>query len=62
VRQTGTGDAFVISLAAHDLAAALLAGKDSQVAVNVDGEDLGAISLSGSTRVLRGALSACHAF
>ena len=42
--------------------AARLAGRDSEVAVSVDGRPEGILSLAGSTRALRGALEECHDF
>jgi hypothetical protein len=55
------GGAFVVALAETALAARL-GGRDSEVAVSVDGAPQGILSLSGSTRALRGALSDCHGF
>lgn len=57
-RSAGTGGTYVIGLANNPLVG-LLAGRDSQVVFSADGVALGAISLSGSTKALRGALSAC---
>ena len=59
--ESTAGGAYVVALADTDLAGRL-AGRDSEVAVSVDGEAEGILSLSGSTRALRGALEACHAF
>ena len=39
--------------------AARLGGRDSEVEVGVDGRPEGTLSLSGSTRALRGALADC---
>ena len=39
-----------------------LAGRDSEVAVSVDGRPQGILSLAGSTKALRGALAECHGF
>jgi hypothetical protein len=52
------GGAFVAALADSPLAARL-AGRDSDVAVSVDGAAAGTLSLAGSTRAIRGALEAC---
>lgn len=55
------GGAFVAALADGPLAKRL-GGKDAEVAVAVDGRPQGILSLAGSTKALRGALSACHGF
>jgi hypothetical protein len=52
------GGAFVTALSDGPLAARL-AGRDSEVAVSVDGAAEGTLSLAGSTRAIRGALEAC---
>ena len=39
-----------------------LGGRDTEVAVAVDGRAEGTLSLAGSTKALRGALEACHGF
>ena len=52
------GGAFVIALGDGPLAGRL-GGRDSSVVVSVDGKAEGALSLSGSTRALRGALAEC---
>jgi hypothetical protein len=53
------GGAYVVALAETDLANRL-GGKDSEVDVSVDGAGQGTLSLSGSTRALRGALADCR--
>jgi hypothetical protein len=55
------GGAHVIALAGSPLAARL-AGRDSRVAVAVDGTEAGTLSLAGSTRALRAALGSCLGF
>jgi hypothetical protein len=60
-RQPTTGGAFVIGLENNPLPA-LLAGKDDQVGIAVDGVDSGQVSLSGSTAALRAALGPCLRF
>jgi hypothetical protein len=57
--EEGAGGAFVVPLAEGDLAARL-AGRDREVALEVEGESEGTLSLSGSSRSLRGALEACR--
>jgi hypothetical protein len=52
------GGAFVAALSDGPLASRL-AGRDSEVAVSVDGTPAGTLSLAGSTRAIRGALEAC---
>jgi hypothetical protein len=52
------GGAYVVALADGALAARL-GGRDSEVEVGVDGRPEGTLSLSGSTRALRGALADC---
>ncbi len=42
--------------------ASRLGGRDTSVAVTVDGRPEGTLSLAGSTKALRGALEACHGF
>ncbi|MFT3975304.1 MAG: hypothetical protein QM699_18260 [Amaricoccus sp.] len=56
--EEGAGGAFVVPLADGDLSARL-GGRDRDVAVTVDGATEGKLSLSGSSRSLRGALAAC---
>ena len=51
--------AYVVDLADGPLADRL-GGHDSEVAVSVDGTSQGTLSLSGSTRAIRGALDACR--
>lgn len=58
VRQQGTGDAHVISLRGSELAS-LLAGRDSEVAVAVNGMPQGRLTLRGSSAALRSALAPC---
>jgi hypothetical protein len=53
------GGAFVAALAGGPLADRL-AGRDSEVALSVDGEAQGLLSLSGSTRAVRDALESCR--
>jgi hypothetical protein len=60
-RQPTTGGAFVIGLANNPLPG-LLAGRDSAVGVSVEGENVGRVSLTGSTRTLRTALGPCLKF
>jgi hypothetical protein len=55
------GGAFVVALEGATLAARL-AGRDTEVAVSVDGRAEGTLSLAGSTKALRGALADCHGF
>lgn len=55
------GGAFVVALEGGPLARRL-AGRDTEVAVTVDGAPEGILSLAGSTRALRGALADCHGF
>ena len=52
------GGAFVVALAEGPLADRL-GGRDSEVAVSVDGTEEGVLSLEGSTKALRGALAGC---
>ena len=52
------GGAFVIALAEQQLATRL-GGRDSEVAVSIDSEPAGMLSLAGSTRAMRGALADC---
>jgi hypothetical protein len=56
--EPGAGGAYVAGLSDGPLAA-LLAGRDTAVAVAVDGEAQGVLSLAGSTRAIRGALAPC---
>jgi hypothetical protein len=49
----------VVALEEGNLAARL-GGRDREVEVSVDGAAEGILSLSGSTRALRGALEICH--
>jgi hypothetical protein len=53
------GGTFVVPLAEGPLADRL-AGRDSEVPLSVDGADQGILSLSGSTRAIRGALQECR--
>ncbi len=55
------GGAYVVPLAEGPLAARL-AGRDSKVAVSIDGAAQGELSLAGSTKAVRGALGDCHRF
>lgn len=55
------GGAYVVALDDGAVVAGL-AGRDSTVSVRSGGADQGILSLKGSTRALRGALSGCHAF
>jgi hypothetical protein len=55
------GGAFVVALEGEELAARL-GGRDTEVAVGVDGRAEGTLSLAGSTKALRGALEDCHGF
>lgn len=57
--EAGAGGAYVVPLAEGDLAARL-GGRDRQVAFGVDGASEGVLSLSGSTRSIRGALETCR--
>ncbi len=57
-REDGLDGAYVIDLAAHELAPRL-AGRDSRVDISLDGSAQGTLSLSGSTVAIRGALAAC---
>ena len=53
------GRRLVVALADESLAARL-GGRDTEVAVSVDGHAEGTLSLAGSTKALRGALADCH--
>ncbi len=53
------GGTFVVALAGGQLGDRL-AGRDSRVPVSVDGAPQGILSLSGSTRAIRGALEDCR--
>ncbi len=53
------GDAFVVPLAEGPLLDRL-GGRDTSVAVSVDGAGQGELSLAGSTKALRGALEECR--
>jgi hypothetical protein len=53
------GGAFVAALGGGGLADRL-GGKDAEVAVSVDGKGQGTLSLSGSSKALRGALADCR--
>jgi hypothetical protein len=53
------GGTFVVPLADGPLADRL-GGRDSDVAISVDGTDQGILSLSGSTRAIRSALEDCR--
>lgn len=57
-REDSIGGAYVAALERTALAARL-GGKDSKVSVSIDGKDVGALSLAGSTKALRGALADC---
>lgn len=57
--EAGAGGAYVVPLSDGDLAARL-AGRDRDVALSVDGAAEGVLSLSGSSRSLRGALASCR--
>ncbi len=59
--EPGADGAHVVTLAGSPLPARL-AGRDSEVAVTVNGAPSGVLSLSGSTRSLRAALAGCHVF
>jgi hypothetical protein len=59
--EESAGGAFVAAMADTPLAARL-AGRDSEAAVRVGDRDEGVLSLSGSTRAIRGALAECHDF
>ncbi len=59
--ESTAGGAYVVALKDTPLAARL-AGRDSEVEVSVEGAPEGILSLSGSTKALRGALEDCHAF
>lgn len=53
------GGAYVVALAGSELSARL-GGRDTEVAVSVDGAAQGLLSLVGSTKALRGALADCR--
>ena len=53
------GGAYVAALAEGPLADRL-GGRDREVAVSVDGEPQGTLSLDGSTRAVRAALESCR--
>jgi hypothetical protein len=57
-REDQAGGALVIDLADRPLAG-LLAGRDSEARVALDGADQGVLSLRGSTRAIRSALASC---
>jgi hypothetical protein len=61
LREEGAGAAYVIELAEGPLAG-LLAGRDSVVALGIDGTQQGPLSLAGSSRAIPAALADCHAF
>jgi hypothetical protein len=57
-REDGAGGALVVELAGSSLAQ-MLAGKDSETEVTLDGSAQGTLSLKGSTRAIRRALEDC---
>lgn len=57
-REPTAGNAYVIDLRATPLAQQL-AGRDSRVAVTLEGAALGELSLAGSSKAIRSALAAC---
>lgn len=59
--ESTAGGAYVVALRDTALASRL-AGRDREVAVSVDGTAEGILSLSGSTKSLRGALADCYSF
>jgi hypothetical protein len=59
--EEGAGGAYVAALADGPLAA-LLSGRDVEVAVSLDEAPQGMLSLRGSTRAIRDALAPCHDF
>ena len=59
--ESTAGGAYVVALE-DSILASRLAGRDSEVEVEVDGTSEGILSLSGSTKALRGALADCHGF
>ena len=59
--ESTAGGAYVVALKDSPLAQRL-AGRDSEVEVKVDGGVEGILSLSGSTKALRGALADCYGF
>jgi hypothetical protein len=61
LREEGAGGAYVIELAEGPLAG-LLAGRDSVVALGIDGTQQGPLSLAGSSRTIPAALADCLAF
>lgn len=60
-REDSIGGAYVAALEGTGLAAQL-GGKMSKVTVSVDGKPAGNLSLTGSTKALRGALADCGGF
>lgn len=58
---TATLKTFILDPRTAGLAAAL-SGKASSVNLHIAGQDQGALSLSGSTKALRAALSPCMSF
>ncbi len=57
-REASAGGAYVVDLRATPLAQAL-AGRDSTARLSLDGVALGDLSLAGSSKAIRGALSDC---
>ena len=58
-REPTAGGAYVIGLRDRPLAG-LLAGRDTSAGVAIDGADQGRLSLSGSSKAIRGALETCQ--
>jgi hypothetical protein len=59
-REEGAGGAYVLDLSDGALAR-LLAGRDSEANLAIEGTEQGVLSLRGSTRAIRGALAPCLA-
>ncbi len=60
-REASSGGAYLVTLNGSPLAS-WLAGRDSVAGLAVDGRDIGTVSLAGSSKALRGALSPCLRF
>lgn len=60
-REPSAGGAYVMALRGQPLAG-LLAGRDAEVPLAVGGEAQGILTLTGSSRAVRGALAACQSF
>jgi hypothetical protein len=61
LREATSGGAYMVTLEGSPLAG-WLAGRDDRVDLRVDGQPVGAVSLAGSSKALRGALDGCLRF